>query len=180
MAFEMLLAFAAGALFMATLWGIWALRPGRKPPPTGPQQAAASLGALLDEMDDLAWIKDTDGQFVFVNHRFGRVFDVEPAALVGKTDFDLSPPSVAEQYRSEDRRVMQSGQVSRREESVAQPGGAVGWAQTVKVPLFDPQGRVVGTAGVARTRSSPRSAALNSPTTEAAPPASSIGAQGRE
>ncbi len=114
MAFEMLLAFLAGALLVAAIWTAWVLRPGRKLPPTGPQQAAT---------------------------------------LVGKTDFDLSPPSVAERYRSEDRRVMQSGLVSRREESVARPGGEVGWAQTVKVPLFDPQGRVVGTAGVARTRS---------------------------
>jgi PAS domain S-box-containing protein len=161
--FEVLLAFLAGALFVAALWTAWLLRPGRKAPVTGPQQAAASLGALLDVVDELAWIKDAEGHFVFVNRQFGIVFKVEPAELVGKTDFDLSPPSVATQYREDDRRVMQSGVVSRREESVAQPGGLVGWAETVKVPLFDPQGRVVGTAGVARTRSSPREASPTPP-----------------
>jgi PAS domain S-box-containing protein len=155
MAFEMLLAFLAGALLVAAIWTAWVLRPGCKPPISGPQQAAASLGALLDVLDDLAWIKDADGHFVFVNRQFGTVFSVEPQDLVGKTDFDLSPPTVAAQYRDDDRRVMQSGQASRHEESVAQPGGEVGWAETVKVPLFDPQGRVVGTAGVARTRTKP-------------------------
>ena len=115
------------------------------------QQAGQQpLRALLDSIDDLAWIKDHECRFLHVNRKFGEVFGVEPASLVGKTDFDLSPPSVAERYQADDRAVMRSRQPSRQEESIARPGGTVGWSETVKVPVLNAAGEVIGTAGVAR------------------------------
>lgn len=108
------------------------------------------IQALLDSIDDLAWIKDADSRFILVNRKFGDVFGVAPDSLIGKTDSDLSDTDLAEQYLQDDRRVMHTRQPSRREEKIARGPGQYGWSETVKVPVLDAGGRVVGTAGVAR------------------------------
>jgi PAS domain S-box-containing protein len=108
------------------------------------------IQALLDSIDDLAWIKDADSRFILVNRKFGDVFGVAPASLIGKTDFDLSAPALAEQYLQDDLRVMHTRQPSRREERITRGPDQYGWSETVKVPVLDASGRVVGTAGVAR------------------------------
>lgn len=123
------------------------------------QDQLAPLRALVDNLDDMAWIKDSRGRFVFVNQAFGRVFGVAPGAIVGKTDLDLSPPSVAAKYRADDQAVMRSRQPSRIEESVARPGGAVDWCETYKVPVLNHQGDAVGTAGMVRDVTRRRQAA---------------------
>jgi PAS domain S-box-containing protein len=121
----------------------------------GTSKAAASaamlpIQALLDSIDDLAWIKDTESRFILVNRKFGEVFGVAPSALIGKTDFDLSAPEIATVYREDDIKVMQSREPSRQEEQIARSLTEVGWSETIKVPVFDVAGKVIGTAGVAR------------------------------
>jgi PAS domain S-box-containing protein len=120
--------------------------------PTTPAAPAAMLPiqALLDSIDDLAWIKDSDSRFIHVNRKFGEVFSVVPASLIGKSDADLSPPELAQKYREDDRRVMQTRQPSRQEEKILRAPGQYGWSETIKVPVLDSNGQVVGTAGVAR------------------------------
>lgn len=142
----------AGLLLGGALVMVWNTARAAPPPVDSLHQAAAALGPLLDTLDDLAWVKDADGRFVYVNACFGRVFQRVPASLIGRTDYDLSPPAQAAHYREDDQRVMRSGRVSRVEETVARAGGSAAWAETVKVPLFDASGKVVGTAGIARTR----------------------------
>lgn len=105
---------------------------------------------LMDSIDDLAWLKDDQCRFIFVNRKFGQVFQRDPASLIGKTDFDLSPPELAMHYQEEDYLVMQERQARRVEEVISRENGEQGWAETVKVPVFDAQGQVIGTAGVAR------------------------------
>ncbi len=106
--------------------------------------------ALMDSIPDLAWVKDTESRFIAVNKQFGVVFGIEPDELVGKTDFDLSPSEDAQHYQQDDMEVMQSGQPKRVEERITGAGGQPAWAETIKVPVFDEAGNVVGTAGVAR------------------------------
>jgi PAS domain S-box-containing protein len=114
------------------------------------QAAMLPIQALLDSIDDLAWIKDRDSRFILVNRKFGEVFGRDPASLIGKTDFDLSAPDMAEQYLHDDLQVMRTGQPSRREERISRGPGVFGWSETIKVAVLDAVGQVVGTAGVAR------------------------------
>lgn len=118
----------------------------------------AQQKALIDSIDDLAWLKDVESRFILVNRKFGDVFGVDPDTLVGKTDFDLSPPELAEHYQRDDREVMRSRTVSRQEERIARENGEIGWSETIKVPVLDHNGNVVGSAGVARDISERRQA----------------------
>jgi len=114
------------------------------------EQGQRHMQALMDSIPDLAWVKDTQGRFQFVNAHFGKAFGQQPQGLIGQTDYDLSSAAQAESYVQDDQWVMQSGALLRREETITGEGGKISWAETIKVPVRDTQGRVVGTAGTAR------------------------------
>jgi polar amino acid transport system substrate-binding protein len=108
------------------------------------------LQALIDSIPDLTWIKDRDSRFLMVNRQFTRSFNLDIQNVLGKTDHDLTPGRTAVRYLKDDRRVMDTGETLRVEEPVTGTGGAEAWAETVKVPVYDDHGRIVGTAGMAR------------------------------
>jgi PAS domain S-box-containing protein len=66
-----------------------------------------------------------DGRFVYlsVNEKFARELGLSPPEVVGKTDFDLFPPAVAEEQRTEDRRVIESGEAHRQVMTTGPEGG---------------------------------------------------------
>ena len=105
--------------------------------------------AILDNIQDLAWLKDQDGRFIAVNQAFARTMEATPLAAVGRTDFDLWPRELAEKYRADDDAVMASGRGRRVEELALVPGGER-WVETIKTPILDAAGACVGTAGIAR------------------------------
>lgn len=143
----LILAMLLGGLLAA----VWLRR--RRPRPEVESRQRGLLAqqlALMDSIDDLAWLKDTESRFVLVNRKFASVFNCTPDSLIGKSDRDLSPPEMAEHFLAEDREVMQSGQPKRVVEKIHREDGGFGWAETIKVPVFDETGSLIGTAGVAR------------------------------
>ena len=106
--------------------------------------------ALMNSIDDLAWLKDAESRFLFVNRKFGQVFGRDCQSLVGKTDYDLSAPEMAAHYQAHDRLVLDTQKIQRVEELITLENGSMGWSETIKVPVFDAHGEIVGTAGVAR------------------------------
>ena len=118
------------------------------------------MAALFDGLDDvLVWVKDRDGRYLWVNRAFllryadGRR-DADgldgPGGLAGKTDYDLSPAFLADQFRIDDEYVLGGQRIVNRIELVGQPGEPNEWYVTNKIPLLDPGGSVVGTAGMTR------------------------------
>ena len=70
---------------------------------------------------------------------------------MGKTDLDIFPAELANQYYEDEQTLMKSGQPLNREETVVNPRtGEKRWVQTTKVPLRDKQGAVVGLMGISR------------------------------
>lgn len=124
------------------------------------------LAELLDFVGDvLAWVKDRDGRYQWVNRAFLINFAMEnrqesgstgPDALIGKTDYDLSPAFLADQFRLDDDYVLAGNRIVDRIELVGQPDGLTVWNLTNKIPLMDSDGLIVGTAGLTRTLDSVR------------------------
>lgn len=96
------------------------------------------------------YVKDTDSRFVKVNHGLISMLDLtseEP--VLGRTDRDFWPPVMAEAYIAEDRRVMaQRRPILHQTWLVPHIHGAPRWFVSSKIPLFGPDGRVLGIAGV--------------------------------
>jgi len=106
--------------------------------------------AILNNIPDIAWLKDTDSRFIVVNEAFAESCGFRADEIVGKTDFDLWPEDLAQSYRADDREVMDSKKRKCIEERLVSKQYGETWIETVKTPIFDDQGKVIGTTGIAR------------------------------
>src|SRR6266851_7741178 len=123
-------------------------------------QRFLQLAALFDCVEDvLVWVKDHDGRYCWVNRAFLLNYALDhprsetPAgsdSVLGKTDYDLSPTFLADQFRLDDEQVLTGKWIVNRIELVGQPEGSTVWNVTNKIPLVDDSGDVVGTAGITR------------------------------
>ncbi|HBH87556.1 MAG TPA: hypothetical protein DDY17_08160 [Syntrophaceae bacterium] len=106
--------------------------------------------AILDNIPDIAWLKDGDSRYIAVNEPFGAVCGIKPEDIRGKTDIEIWPKELAEKYKEDDTTVLQSGKRKRIEEPLVNSFGKNIWVETVKSPIYDGSGNVIGTAGIAR------------------------------
>ncbi|MDD5097183.1 MAG: PAS domain-containing protein [Candidatus Omnitrophica bacterium] len=106
--------------------------------------------AILDSIPDMAWLKDEQGRFMSVNEPFGKASGFKPEELIGKTDLDIWPKKLAESYRADDLEVMRSKKRKYVQEELSDKEGKIKWIETIKTAIFDAQGKVVGTVGIAR------------------------------
>ncbi|MHC4886865.1 MAG: helix-turn-helix domain-containing protein [Planctomycetota bacterium] len=111
------------------------------------------LEGLFRNTPDLAFfVKDREGRFVMVNRNFLDMFGAQgEEEVLGRTDFDLSPPHLAENFVRDDRTVLDEGvEIVNRMELVNSGRGGVSWHLTNKFPLRDRAGAIVGLAGTTR------------------------------
>lgn len=98
--------------------------------------------AFMDNSPAVAFVKDEEGRFIYINQPFKSFFNVDPDDLVGKTDFDLWPEETAAQLREHDRAVLRSGRTLEAVEMVPAPDGTLRPWLTLKFPLRDKGGRL--------------------------------------
>ena len=68
--------------------------------------------------------------------------------IVGKTDYDLSPAFLADQFRLDDEQVLAGARIVNRIELVSLADGQTCWHVTNKIPFLDHEGVIIGTAGM--------------------------------
>jgi len=123
------------------------------------------LAGLFDFLDDvLAWVKDRNGRYLWVNRAFLIHYALEHPNLdaeiceqqvLGKTDYDLSPAFLADQFRLDDEHALAGNRIINRIERVGKFEGPAGWNVTNKIPVFGAKGKIIGTAGVTRVLNEP-------------------------
>lgn len=106
--------------------------------------------ALLNNIPDLAWLKDCESRFIAVNEPFAKFFGLKPEDLVGKTKLDIAPLELANKYRCDDREVINSGQSKCIEGYWIDCSGNLVWMETIKTPIYNGRGEIIGTTGIAR------------------------------
>jgi PAS domain S-box-containing protein len=109
------------------------------------------LKALVQSLPDLVWLKDPDGVYLACNSRFEQFFGACEADIVGKTDYDFVPAEQAELFRRNDLAAIRAGHAVRNEEEVGfAVDGHREWLETIKTPMLDAEGRLIGVLGVGR------------------------------
>ncbi len=111
-----------------------------------------ALKAIISQLPELIYAKDTSGRFLAANNAVARDTGLERSEdLIGKTDFDLFPPDVAQRFHEVEQEIIASGmpmidmEVNRIDEA-----GAPKWLLTTKLPMRDDRGEIIGLIGVAR------------------------------
>jgi diguanylate cyclase (GGDEF)-like protein/PAS domain S-box-containing protein len=109
------------------------------------------LRSLFAAIPDMLFSKDRDSVYTSCNQLFADFVGRTPQQVVGLTDYDMPISALADNARVEDRHVMESGEALRSESQVALPGTVDPiFFETIKAPLRDAGGAVVGVVGVAR------------------------------
>ena len=110
------------------------------------------LAQVLGAMPDVVALKDRAQRYLFVNGACAAVLGREPEAIIGRSDDELYPPTVAAALRAVDQEVMATGQTRTVTEWVpsARDGGALRAWTSVKAPLRDAAGTIVGVIVTAR------------------------------
>ncbi len=110
------------------------------------------LETLMNNLPDAIYFKDRESRFLAINVGLARRHGlVNPSDAVGKSDFDYFTREHAEQAFRDEQQVIATGKpIVNVEEKETWLDGSVTWASTTKMPLRDPQGRIVGTFGVSR------------------------------
>ena len=105
--------------------------------------------AILDNIPNIAWLKDRRGRYVAVNEPFGKTFGVAPEDLVKKSDHDIYPPEQALKYEKDSKEVVATGTRTYFEESIVDTEGNVRYLEKIETPIFNARGAVIGTIGIA-------------------------------
>jgi PAS domain S-box-containing protein len=110
----------------------------------------AYLRGMLDNFPYLVWFKNPDGKFQIVNQTFADAAGKASASeLIGLNDFDVWPHELAARYVADDNEVMRTHEKKLVEEEIRMHGENR-WVETFKSPVFDAEGKVLGTTGLAR------------------------------
>ncbi len=102
---------------------------------------------LVENLPQMVYLKDADSRYVSCNADFAREVGLQPDEIEGKTDHDLFPRQQAEQYEAVDRKILESGETADFEETYPGRGEEV-HVHTVKTPVRDDDGNVVGILGI--------------------------------
>ncbi len=113
------------------------------------------LSAIIENQPGMLWLKDTESRFLAVNKNTSDFYGLDdPGQLIGKSDFDICPPELAQKYRADDLKVINTKISYRIEEPIYSKeqiagGENTGWFETYKTPIFGKNGDVIGTTGYA-------------------------------
>ena len=114
------------------------------------QTSERQLKAFLNNLPDIAWLKDKEQRYIAVNEELGRAFGFKPEDIVGKNDFEICPHHIAEKFRDDTLDVMKSGKQKYFETKLVDSDNNIRWFESIRNPIYDSQCQVIGTVGIAR------------------------------
>jgi PAS domain S-box-containing protein len=111
------------------------------------RQTHDQFQSIIDNSPSVIYAKDRSFRYLFANREFGRMFQVEPSAMIGGTDETIMPLDVAGRARASDRKVLEDGEVVQEEEVIWRRGGDRTYL-TQKFPLLDGDGEIYAVCGI--------------------------------
>lgn len=105
---------------------------------------------LLRNTPDQVFFKDREGRFIRISKAVADYLGAgDPAAVLGRTDFDFWDEETARSAAADERRIMESGEpLVGKIERLVYPEGRVAWDYTTKMPLRNRRGEIVGICGI--------------------------------
>lgn len=102
---------------------------------------------LVENLPQKIFIKDNNSVYVSCNENYAKDLNIDSNEIVGKTDYDFHPHELADKYRVDDKRIMKSDETENIEEKYIVDGNEI-WVNSVKTPIKNEDGNVVGIQGI--------------------------------
>ena len=107
----------------------------------------AQYRTVVDNIPQKVFVKGRDFRWVSVNLLFAHDLGKKPEEIVGKNDYDLFPKDLADKYRADDKRIMETGATDEYDEEYVEKG-ELRIVHTIKTPVRDEAGTITGVLGV--------------------------------
>lgn len=119
----------------------------------GELDAQELFQAFMSHSPVVAFMKDAQGRYVYVNKCWEDLFSLKIEEIKGKTDFDWMDDATAQQFWENDQKVLASGQAVELLETITMPNGALSFWTVLKFPFTNAKGqRFVGGAAMDVTK----------------------------
>lgn len=105
------------------------------------RDSEARFKAFMDNSPTVAFIKDEDGRYLYVNKLWERRFQKSVPEWLGKTDFDLWPGENVHEIRERDQAVLEEGRALETTRVLAVPGEGPRTWWVFKFPIAGSGGR---------------------------------------
>jgi PAS domain S-box-containing protein len=116
--------------------------------PGSAERMSRLLAALIEHSPSLIFVKDVEGRYLLINRRYEEDCAVTREQLCGKTDHAWLPAASADGLRALDRKIIEGGVPVQFEETLPVRGEDRDYF-TLKFPLFDDDGALLGLCGIA-------------------------------
>lgn len=111
----------------------------------------ARLQSLVDTIPDMVWVKGQDGRYLSCNSHFEALVGAMPKTVPGKTDADFFPPEQVAFFAANDQLAASSEERVCTESWVVRASDQRRMLlETIKSPVRDTDGSVLGVLGIAR------------------------------
>ena len=108
------------------------------------QDSQVLYSSLVENLPVSVFRKDLEGRIAFGNRRYCETLGHPLEELLGKTDYDLFPPEMAEKYRKDDASVLATGVGWEDVEEHRKPNGEMIYVHVLKTPVRDAAGKIAG------------------------------------
>ena len=112
-------------------------------------RSSSLLNALIDTTPDIIYAKDLKGRWILLNSAAGVLLGKDPKRLLGCRDRDLLPLKEAVVIEQHDAEVF-AGRTVEGEEQVTYADGSQHIKLSLKSPLRDRAGKIIGLVGISR------------------------------
>ena len=102
---------------------------------------------LIDTIPEKIFTKDRTSVYLDCNELYAKDLNSKPEKIIGKTDFDFFPKELAEKYRADDKKIMESDESETFEEEYIQNGERK-FIHTIKTQIRDNENKVTGVLGI--------------------------------
>jgi PAS domain S-box-containing protein len=100
------------------------------------KESKGLFDAFMRHMPGLAFMKDLEGRYLFVNHAFSRFTGTSPRAPIGLRDDQVWDPQTAQQLQANDQVVRQSAATDSSMETIHLPDRQERYLLTTRFPIF--------------------------------------------
>ena len=107
------------------------------------------LRSIIDSTPSHIFSFDLEHRFTIANRMMAQYFGLTTQEVVGKTLHEVFPHDVAEALLAVNRKIIATGEAVAIEESVPDHTGKMAIMTTLKFPVRDAEGKIVGLGGVA-------------------------------
>ena len=107
---------------------------------------------IMNNSEDTIYFKNLDSKFILNSKAHANQFhEKDVSDMVGKDDFDYFPTEFAQAALDDEQTIIKTGRpILGRIERWERPDGDVVWFQAYKYPLYDKEGKIIGTWGTSR------------------------------